>query len=196
MKMKGNLLGSKLRCKILTCFFTHPEKTFYVRELQKLLKKDPTNISRVLKNLSDQGILKSEKRGGRKYYKANSNSPIYPELKSIILKTTGVAGSIKEKLSKLKNVKFAFIYGSFAKNTENINSDIDLMLVLEGKVNLDLLHEVMLEIENNLRREINYIIYNPEEFKGKILAQNGFLKNILKDRKIMLIGKEDELQRL
>lgn len=192
--MTANLFGSRLRSRLLTWLFTHSDEDFYVRELEKTLKQDSTNISRELKNLLNLGILTQNRIGHHKYYKVNKKCPFYPELKNLILKTTGAAGSIKEKLAELKGVRYAFIFGSVAKNTENIASDIDLIVV--GKMNLDLLNDLISKIEADLKREINYTCYTNEEFEDKIAAKDGFLRNVLKDKKIMLIGKEDEFKRL
>lgn len=192
--MTANLFGSRLRSRLLTWLFTHSDEDFYVRELEKTLKEDSTNISRELKNLHNLGILIQNTIRHLKYYRVNKKSPFYSELRSLILKTTGAAGSIQEKLMELKGINYAFIFGSVAKDTENIASDIDLIVV--GKMNLDLLNDLISKVEADLKREINYTCYTNEEFEDKIAAKDGFLRNVLKDKKIMLIGKEDELKRL
>lgn len=50
------LLNSKLKRKLLTYSFTHPEESYYVRELASLIQEDPGNLSRELKRLEDEGL--------------------------------------------------------------------------------------------------------------------------------------------
>jgi predicted nucleotidyltransferase len=122
----------------------------------------------------------------------NKQVPFYEEMKGLILKTTGVAGVIRSSLEKLRGVKFAFLYGSFAKNQENPESDIDLMVV--GRVNPDELEEVLSEAEKQLGRAINITSYSLKEFDEKTIAKDGFIQTVLKGPKLLLVGSEDEIR--
>lgn len=73
---------------------------------------------------------------------------LYPELKSIFFKVRGAPGLLKQALSDVDEIAFAFIYGSFAAGTENEKSDIDLMVV--GKMPLDKLLKRLREPEKAL----------------------------------------------
>ncbi len=84
------LFGSKLRAKLLGWLMTHPEDRYFVRQLTAILKEDSTNVSRELARLARAGILVSESEGRQKYYRANRNSPVFEELRSLAIKTFGV----------------------------------------------------------------------------------------------------------
>jgi len=187
------LFGSKLRAKLLGWFFTHVDERFFVRQLESLLTEDPTNLSRQLARLESLRILTSETEGRQKYFKVNKHVPFYEEMKGLILKTTGVAGVIRYSLGKISGVKFAFLYGSFAKNQENPESDVDLMVV--GKFNFDELEETISESEKKLGRAINITSYSLKEFQEKMRTKDGFIQTVLKGPKIMLIGDENEFKR-
>jgi predicted nucleotidyltransferase len=187
------LFGSKLRAKLLGWFFTHVDERFFVRQLHSLLAEDPTNLSRELARLEGLKILTSEAEGRQKYFKVNKHVPFYEEMKGLILKTTGVTGAIRSSLGKIRGVKFAFLYGSFAKNQEKPESDVDLMVV--GKVNFDELEEGISESEKQLGRTINITSYSLKEFYEKTRAKDGFIQTVLKGPKIMLIGDENEFKR-
>ena len=127
------LFNTKLRKKLLTYAFTHPDENYYVRELSSLIDEDPGNLSRELKKLEREGLFFSITRGGVKLYSLDKKYSLFKELKTIIFKTEGVEGSLKELIARYKGISSAYIYGSYAKNNEKKTSDIDLILV--GKFN-------------------------------------------------------------
>lgn len=190
--MLKSLFGSKIREKLLIQLFSHTDQSFYVRELHELIHEDATNISRELKKLEESGIVICQPRANVKNYQANADSPIFKELKSIILKTNGVAGMLKSILSSFQGIELAFIYGSIAKGEENATSDVDLLIV--GNFDHDKLNDQITQAEENLQREINYISYEPQEFQEKIHKKDGFIKDIITGEKIMLIGNIDEFR--
>jgi len=181
------------KAELLKIFFTNPEKSFYMQELGRILGKKPGVFQRTLNNLEREGILVSEYRASARYFMVNKDHPLYNEFKNIIFKTIGITGSIREAVLKAGKVDFCFIYGSFAKSTENYLSDVDTIII--GEVDEDKLIEKIYELENSLKREINYKIYSILEFKKEIENKNPFLLEILKDKKVMIIGTEDELRR-
>ena len=184
--MLKSLFGSKVREKLLTQLFSHTDQSFYVRELHELIHEDATNISRELKKLEELRIVVCQPMANIKYYRANADNPIFNELKSIVLKTNGVAGFLGSVLNRFREIQLAFIYGSIAKGKENANSDVDLLIV--GNLNQDKLIDQIAQAEEKLQREINYIIYEPQEFQNKIHNQDGFIIDILAGEKILLIG--------
>jgi len=186
-----NLLGSKLRAKVLGWLFTHTDGRYFVRQLTALLKEDSTNLSRELARLEKMGILTVTTSGKQKYYQANLKSPIYDELHGLMVKTAGVADVIREELVPLADkIRAAFIFGSFAGGTERRTSDIDLMII--GEINLDEVMSSISKAEKTLHREINPVVYQESEFKQKIRNNHHFLKTVIEGEKIFLIGDESE----
>jgi len=125
-----------------------------------------------------------------RFFKLNKNYPLYEELKKIISKTIGAEGQIKEIINSLEGIEEAFIFGSVAKEKENIHSDIDLMLI--GRVDQDKLIEAVNKVEKELGREINYHIFTKEEVLKKIKEKDSFFVNIFSESKIILKGNLDE----
>jgi DNA-binding transcriptional ArsR family regulator len=121
--MIEKIFGSRIRAKILGWFFTHPEESFFVRQIATILQEDPTNLSREMSKLENLGILTSKKIGNTKHFQANPHCAFFRELKGLVLKTAGVAGQIKVALERLTGVQFAFIYGSYAKGEEKAHID-------------------------------------------------------------------------
>jgi len=144
--------------------------------------------------MEKEGVLVSEYKANARYFKANKEYPLYKELKSIVFKTVGVSGGLKKMLKKVENINFSFIYGSYAKAKENYLSDIDLVII--GSPDEDLLIKELDKLEDVLNREINYKLYSLRDFKKEIKEKEPFLLEILTDKKIMIIGEEDELRKI
>jgi predicted nucleotidyltransferase len=191
-KTTEKIFGSRIRAKIFGWLFTHPDESFFVRQIALILKEDPTNVSREMAKLEELGILRSKRNGNLKHFQTNQECPFFEELKGLVLKTSGVAGRIRAALDKLAGIEYAFIYGSFAKGEEKADSDVDLLII--GDVDMDRLDSDLGKLEKMLGREFNYVLYSKEEFKSKRKAKDGFLMDVLSGKKIMLVGAENGLE--
>jgi len=185
---------TKNRAELLKLFFTNPDQAFYMQEIGRILGKKPGTFQRTLNNLVSEGTLESEYRANARYFKVNKNYPLFEELKGIVFKTVGVSGSLKDVLERVGNVEFAFIYGSFAKAKENYMSDIDLITI--GDLDEDRIIRELDRLEGQLQREINYKLYTLKEFRKEVEERTPFLVEILRDKKVMVIGDETELRKI
>ena len=181
------LFTTKLRKKLLTYSFTHPDERFYVRELASLIDEDPGNLSRELRRLEKDGLFDSSSKGNIKFYSLNKSYPLFKELKQIVFKTEGVEGTLRILVHKYKAISLAFIYGSYAKNREKSTSDIDLAIV--GKFPRNDFTRQIKNLESKLNRDINFSSYNKEEFLREKKKKGSFLNLVLKDKVIILKGK-------
>lgn len=182
---------SKIRQDLLTLFFTSPSREYYLRQLQRILGHSAGSIRRELIKFQQDNLFKTKKVGNLLYYSLDATHPLFNEMKNIVSKTVGAEGSLRNTLLKVKGIKSAFIYGSFASKKEKAASDIDLMVI--GDQDTSILNEKFAGLERRLRREINLTIYSPHEYKTKKRAKRGFIMELLKSPKIMLIGKENDL---
>lgn len=180
------LAKSDLRRRLLLYFFTNPDESLYLREIADILKIDAGNLSRELGRLEDEGIFSSRVRGNQKYFILNKRYPLYRELKSVIFKTIGIEGRLKEIMNGIEGIKIAAIYGSFASGHENPGSDIDILII--GNPDQDELMEKIENFEKGVGREINYNIYSQRDFSGRTRKKDSFILNILKRPKIILKG--------
>jgi hypothetical protein len=191
--MLAQMLGSRLRSKVIGWFFTHADERSYVRQLGKLIgEEDSSNLSRELSRLARLGILTCHPEGRQKYYQANPACPIFQELKGIAVKTFGLGDALRSALAPLgARLRLALIFGSFAAGNESAASDIDLLLV--GNTSLCEVSGSLGPVGRALGREINPVVYNPEELKKKAKAGNNFVATVLAGAKIFLIGGADDL---
>jgi len=184
-------LFSSTRAELLSLFFNNPDSKFYLREIARHISKDAAGIKRELDTLVKIGLLAREQRGVQKYYYADKNSPVFSEMKGLIFKTTGIQGSIKATLSRLKGVQLAFIYGSYAKGSEKEDSNINIMVI--GQVNITELNDMVMTLEEKLKREIDYLVFDEQEYRKRKDAKDPFIREIVKGKKIFLVGREDGL---
>ena len=192
--MLSTLITSKTRVKILTTFLTHPDERFYYKNLIDRLGVPPSVLQSELKRFEKVGLLNSKREANIKFYSINKDFLLYPELKSIIFKTVGLADFLRDSLSKIGEIKVAFIYGSVAKNLEDAMSDIDLMVI--GNVDMDSLNDAVAKAEDTLGREINFTTFDAKEWRDKLKAKKAFVTDVYKGKKIFLIGNDDELRRI
>ncbi len=182
---------SRIRQDLLTLFFSNPSRRHYLRELQRELGYSAGSIRRELLKFQKDNLFNTQTVGNLLYYSLNTKHPLYKELKIIVSKTVGVEGRLRKTLSPLHGIRSAFIYGSYATRKEKGSSDIDLMVI--GNPNTSLLNEKIAGLEKTLGREINATIYSLEEYQAKKKAKSGFIMELLRAPKIMVLGKENDL---
>jgi predicted nucleotidyltransferase len=197
--MNENLLCSglfgKTRQAVLALLYGRADSSFYTKQILDAVKSGRGTVQRELKNLTDTGIIIREVQGRQVYYRANARCPIFDELKSIVRKTFGVADVIRQSLAtNADKIRVAFIFGSVAKSTDDRRSDIDLMVV--GKISFGDVVSLLTPAEQKLAREVNPVVYPIAEFKKKVKEDHHFVKTVLEDEKIFVIGDEDELRKL
>jgi predicted nucleotidyltransferase len=190
-----NGLFGKTRQAVLALLYGRADSTFYTKQILDAVRIGRGTVQRELKNLTDTGIIIREVQGRQVYYHANEKCPIFNELKSIVRKTFGVADVIRQSLaSSVGRIRVAFIFGSVARSADDRRSDIDLMVI--GRISFGDVVSLLGPAEEKLAREINPVVYPIAEFKRKVKEDHHFVKTVLEDEKIFVIGDEDELRRL
>ena len=165
----------------------------HVRELERRTGVHSANLSRELRKLEGGGIVESKRVGRQLHYRLNERCPIYRELRSIVIKTVGVAGPLRKALVPLaKNITLAYVYGSFADGTAGAESDVDVMVV--GRASLLDVVGALAPVADRLSREINPTVYSPKEYQTELAAGEGFIFEVHHGAKILLVGEPDEIK--
>lgn len=150
-------------------------------------------MQRELARLVHSGLVTLRQSGNQKHYQANSASPIFEELRSITRKTVGLAEPLREALQPLANrIKAAFIYGSVAKREDTAASDVDLMLVSVELSYADVFGTLE-AASQQLGRTVNPTIYTSKDLTGGRPSGSAFIKRVLEQPKIWLLGDEHAL---
>ena len=189
----GEVLFSKTRRQVFRLLFSQPGRAYHLNEIVRLAGVGTGSVARELERLTAAGLVQVEKVGNQKHYQANAASPIYREIRGIVLKTFGLADVLKSALKSLQDrIRVAFVYGSVASNSDTAASDIDL-LIIGSDLSYAELMSVLAGAEETLARPVNPSLYTAEEFSRKLGEDNGFLLRILEQPKIFLSGDKDDL---
>lgn len=186
------LFRTKGQILIMKLFFLNPSAELHINEIARRTNLSPSYVVTELGVLQRIGLVIRKEQGNLALYRANAKNIIYEDLKRIFIKYTLVDHIIARKLP-VNEVKYALIYGSFAKGTEREISDIDLLVI--GKISDDTLLNSIMKAQKEIGREINYILWTEDEFRQKSRERIALLREILKTPVIMVIGEEGEFKR-
>lgn len=187
-------LFGKTRLAVLALFITQPERELHLRQVSATVKTGYGAVHRELNLLTEAEILLRTKKGRQVFFQANRNCPFFSELKSLLVKTAGVADVLRRALEPLADkIRIAFVFGSFARNSQKTGSDIDLAVI--GAVSFSEVVSALSEAQQTLAREVNPVVYSEEEFKTKAGTQH-FAGSLKDTEKIFLIGAENDFERL
>jgi len=188
-----NALLPRVRARVLGIFFGHPDQQFQLIEVISKAASGRGAVQREVKNLTDAGIVRIASSGNRKLYSANRESPIFAELRQLILKTAGLAEPLREALSQFRQrITSAFVYGSIAKGSDTPSSDIDLMVIGE-ELNYGEIYSALQKAETVLSRPINPNLMAPSDWARKLHEKNAFVVNVMNQPKLFVLGSQDDL---
>jgi len=177
-------LRSKITQKLLGHFFMHEGVSLYVNEMCRRFGADRGNLVKKLKELEEEGLLKSEWRGNQRYYFLNSSFPLLKEYKSIILKTVGFEQALKKTLQEVAGVQKAILFGSYAQDKMDLSSDIDLLVI--GVHDTLELQKKISQFQKSVDREINVISMGTTEYNRK-QKRDHLLKSIDQKKSIPVL---------
>lgn len=189
----SSALFSSVQQRVLALIFGHPERSFYASEIVRNVKSGTGAVERELSRLLSSGLVNVERIGNQKHYRANRQSPIFDELRSIVLKTIGLTEPLKRFLEPCADkIKVAFIYGSVAKGIDTARSDIDLMVIADDLSYSDL-YEALQKAEPVLGRPVNPNVMASKDWQRKKEQKDSFIARIAAQPKTFIIGSESDL---
>ena len=191
----GATLFGKTRRAVLALLYSHPDESFYLRQIARVTGAGMGSLQRELKQLSEAGVIQRNEVGRQAFFKANSDCPVFQELRNLIIKTFGMADVLRAALSPLADkIQLAFIFGSMASGEFKQGSDLDVMVI--GDISFADVVSALSPVQETLAREINPSVYPPEEFKSKLAGGHHFMKTVKSAPKLFLIGDENDLEEL
>jgi predicted nucleotidyltransferase len=191
----SNALFGETRRAVLALLFGRPEEEFYLREVIRAAGVGQGAVQRELRRLVAAGLVTRRVRGRQVYFRANPDSPVYEELRGLLLKTAGAVEVLRSALAPLVDrIRFAFIYGSVARGDERRASDLDLLVV--GDVSLGEVVKSLGRAQERLGREVNPTVFSEDEFRSRITAGRHFLKKVMAGAKVFVVGDERDAGRL
>ena len=191
----GAALFGRTRREVLALFYRRPERSFYLRQVIRSLGIGQGSVQRELARLAGAGLLVRTRVGSQVHFQANAASPVFDELKSLMVKSAGVGDVLRAALALLaEQMQVAFLYGSLARGVGGAESDVDVMVV--GDASFGDVVSALQPAQEVIGREVNPSVYSAKEFSAKLRAKHHFLSSVMAAPKVFLAGSEHELKRL
>jgi len=195
--MLNAIFGSEARVKILNLFMLHPETKYYILQIARDLKLPANSVRREVENIIKFGLIagasapltdqpeskKDKTKGEKKYFEANKNFILYPEMKALFIKAQVISSQkFISNLQKSFQPKLLALTGFFTNFPE---AQTDILIV--GHVKRPAFLKLIAELEKDFGREINFTILEEKEFRYRQDIMDIFLYNILEGKTITLI---------
>lgn len=190
----GDALFKGTQQRVLGLLFGNPGRSYYARELIRLIAGGAGAVQRELLRLSQSGLVTVRQVGNQKRYQANQASPVFAELCAVARKTFALADPLREALMPLASrIDAAFVYGSVARREDTATSDVDLMVIAD-KLSYGELLEALEPLAETLGRRVNPTAMSRRAWTKRVSARSAFATRLMTQPKIWLIGNEDALR--
>jgi predicted nucleotidyltransferase len=193
MDSLSRLLSSRVKAEVFRLLFVPGAGEVHVREIARRARLSEATVRQELKLLKSLELVLARPSGNRTYYRANSEHPVCPEIRSMVAKTSGLVELLRQALEGAE-VRIAFVFGSFAEGSEKAQSDVDLMVI--GSVSLRKLSELLSPVETRIGREINPHVLTPREFASRQHRKEHFVTSVLGSPRLFVIGSDDDLAKV
>lgn len=188
----ASALFSDSQSRVYRWLFGQPEREFHMSELRRLTGLGSASLQRELNRLATAGLVRSDRVGNLRRFRANPQSPVYTELVNLTRKSLGAEPLLREALQALApDLQAAWIYGSYAKQADTAQSDIDVMLIGDNLL-LSKVLELLAPLEAQLGRKVNPMCYTPAEFRRRRAEPDSFVNRVLSQPILPLIGNAHE----
>lgn len=185
-KYLENLLGNKIKIKVLRLLVRYENKEFTSRELAKLANTSHTSVLRLINDLESNNIITKEFYSGAHKIKINKESYVYSIIKELINKEQITKEELIKDIKTVipKEVISAVLYGSIAKEKENEKSDIDILIIANKKFK---------ESENNIKAKygnnLHIMQLTLNKFRKEAKRKVGYVRDLLNNY-ILIKGKD------
>ena len=196
--MIDSLFGSKTRVKLLHLFLNNPEKSFYVREITRMIDEQINSVRRELANMVSVGIVQQDAIDNKLYYSVNEDYPYIKPLAAIFSdKNTedgmGAASSVswKDSLGRMRGLRLAIISGKLVVGS---SSAVDLLLVGDD-VSAVTIKNLVKKIEKDRKIEINYAVISYDDFYYRMSVKDRFIMDIVRNKHSVLVDTENIMRK-
>lgn len=179
------LFGSKTRAKLLALFFENTEKSYYVREITRVIEEQINSVRRELTNLSALGLVKIENYENKVYYSANMKHPFARPMTEIFARSSAM-NYVTDGEQKIE-VKRTSIWEEYVRPVANLISALIVTNRIPGQDGLDLLivgdnrtHKLTHwaeVVEKRQGKPLNYVIISREDYIYRKSVRDKFLSD-------------------
>ena len=182
------LFGSKTRAKLLGLFFDNPEKSYYVREITRVIEEQINSVRRELRNLNALGLVKIENYENKVYYSANMKHPFARPMTEIFARSSGKKSITEGGRSTAKN-ETPSVWEEYVRPVANLVAGLIVTNRIPGQDGLDLLiigddrtHKLTKwaeVVEKRMGKPLNYAIMSREDYIYRKRVRDKFLADVM-----------------
>jgi DNA-binding transcriptional ArsR family regulator len=103
------LFASGTRPVVLRLFMLDPTRSYYQRQIEAATGIPLRAIQRELERLTAVGLLYRRVEGNRTYYHVDTQFPLFPELRNMVLKTASDEDRLRGQVATDESVRLAFL---------------------------------------------------------------------------------------
>lgn len=189
----ADALFSQVKQRVLGLMFSDPARSYHLQQIIALVNSGTGAVQRELARLTEAGLLQRTRQGNQVRFQINAQSPVYDELRGLILKTLGVVDVLRSALAPLApEVPAAFVFGSVASQQDANGSDIDVFIISDTVAYADV-YAALEPAHRQLGRDINPTVYTRDEFARRVRGESSFVQRVMERPKLWLIGGEDDI---
>jgi len=214
------LFGSAARVDVIFIFLMNPDRFLTHADIVNLTGRSYTGVDAALNDLEYKlGLIKSGKfhsgnldgsyflanperamleierdseRHGVTKYLLNTSHPWIPALRLLLENSIGTLHALREEIFRLPSIDIAFVYGSFARNEQGPESDVDVIFI--GHQTRRTLSSHIGRIEKRLGRQIDFRTYAPDEWRKQYDVQDHFVRSLMSAPKLFIVGDNEKLE--
>lgn len=149
--------------RLLGELFVFAESPLTLSELAARAGTSLGGTHKEVERLESSGLIRSTTRGRNRLIEADTSSPVYPELRGLLLKTLGPEPLLRSALADIDGIEDAFIYGSWADPAKPSPADIDLLVV--GHPDIGAVYDAVSSVEAQVGRPVNVTVRSPTEWE-------------------------------
>lgn len=186
-----SVLFSEVQGRVLALLFGHPERRYQGAEIIRAVAGGTGATHRVLQGLAEAGLVTVTPVGNQRHYQANAASPVFDELRRLMLKSVALAEPLADALRPFADqIDEAFVYGSVASGSATAESDVDL-LVISDSLEYATLYDALAPTEATIGRKIEPVLVTRANWTRKLKKDGGFARRVMDRARIPVLARRD-----
>lgn len=185
-----DLLGSRVKVKLLRAFCKYQGKEFTLRELGRLLQVSHAGVGKAILDLEQTNAVRVRTIGRSSVYSLNKESYASRVATTVFRMEEQVLEGLVKVLKRVMNhpaIISSAIFGSVAQRKETAFSDIDLLVITERRDTAeDVVMKAQREVAKRFGSALSPYYVSPKELHKK--RNSALVKGILQDH-ILVHGK-------
>ncbi|MFQ5524378.1 MAG: MarR family transcriptional regulator [Acidimicrobiia bacterium] len=149
--------------RLLAVLFVYADEPLSVSDLAARAGTSVGGAHKEVERLQAAGLVRSTTVGRTRLVEPDQTSPLYPELRGLLVKTLGPGPLLRSALSNIDGISEAFIYGSWADPSQTNPADIDVLVI--GEPDVAAVYDAVSAVEAELGRPVNVTVRSPGEWE-------------------------------